>query len=689
MNTKSIEPQVADFYHQQMKKFNLDYKLEQESLNYQIDKALQEYASKTGGSGGNRPDAKLLLTDKYGNYYPVVIEFKGYKDALVKLDAEGIIENKTGKNESNYANIKTYAVNGAVHYANAILHYTNYDKIISIGITGYIDTTDKMHTEIGVYYVSPDNLALGQSVGEYNDLSFLKKENFDDFIQKCKDLHLSDSEKELRKTKRDAEIYKALKDLNNEIYKNNDNSNLGEQARLYLVVASIMASLGIPNTENEKDRVAPLTKDDLTSKSEKGFRDGDIMLGKIKNFLDSRERKIPEGKRELIVNTLRNTLLDEGLNKVVDGETQLKRIFCKIIDDIGIYYKIGLTTDFTGMLFNEMYRWLGFSQDQLNDVVLTPSYVSKLLVKLARVNKDSYVWDFAMGSGGLLIAAMNEMLDDADRNLPIGSDELNKKKLNIKLNQILGVEILPEIYMLAVLNMIMMGDGSSNLLNDDSLKNFNGEYSFRKPGEKFPATAFVLNPPYSADGRGMIFVAKALSMMDKGYAAIIIKSTAGSGQSIEYNKGILKRNTLLASIKMPPDLFLGKSTVQTHIYAFKVGEEHTKNDYVKFIDFTDDGYTRTARKKSSVNLRDTGYAKEKYDELVRLVTSENFNLDDLVYLKDKVYLSKIDVKNGADWNQSKPTDKIPPYEDFQKTVKDYLSWRVGEVIKNGDDGLGK
>ena len=36
---------------------------------------------------------------------------------------------------------------------------------------------------------------------------------------------------------------------------------------------------------------------------------------------------------------------------------------------------------------------LKLRQDKLNDVVLTPSYVAKLLVKLARVDKDSYVWE--------------------------------------------------------------------------------------------------------------------------------------------------------------------------------------------------------------------------------------------------------------------------------------------------------
>ena len=72
-----------------MKSYRLDYKLEQESLNTEIDQALNDYASKNGGTGGNRPDAKLLLQDKNLVNYPVLIEYKGYKDKLVRLDAEG------------------------------------------------------------------------------------------------------------------------------------------------------------------------------------------------------------------------------------------------------------------------------------------------------------------------------------------------------------------------------------------------------------------------------------------------------------------------------------------------------------------------------------------------------------------------------------------------------------------------
>ncbi len=666
---QSIEPIISDLANGWLKSYGLDYKLEQESLNTEIDLALNEYFSKSGGKGGNRPDTKLLLQDKNLNFYPILIEYKGYEDRLEKLDSNGKIDNRTAKNEPNLKNIKNYAVNGAVHYANALLHYTSYTDIISIGMTGYKDEDGKVEYSIGVYYVSKSNLGIGQKVDDYTDFSFLKKENFDEFIEKVKNLQLSQEEVNQLKEKREREIDASLVRLNNDIYQNE--KGLGENDRVYLVAASIIATIGVPG------KVAALEKSDLKSSAEAGNTDGDIIVRKIRAFLN--EKKLPNEKKELIIRTLQNTLTTDNINKVENGESQLKRVFTKIVDDLGIYYKIGLTTDFTGKLFNEMYSWLGFTQDKLNDVVLTPSYVANFLVKLARVNKDSYVWDFAAGSAGLLVAAMNEMLIDAKRAIK-SPERLAIKTAEIRSKQLLGLEILSSVYMLAILNMILMGDGSSNILNKDSLKDFEGNYAFGKADKKFPATAFVLNPPYSAGGNGMIFVEKALSMMDKGYAAIIIQNSAGSGKAASYNRKILKHSTLLASIKMPIDLFVGKSNVQTYIYVFRVGEAHRKDDVVKFIDFSNDGYTRTNRRKASCNLRDTDHAKERYQEVVDLV---NFGKSKLNFLTEKEYYEgTIQPDNGADWNQTAPIDTKPTLDDLKKTVTDYLTWEVSNLLKH-------
>ena len=677
--TQSIEPNIADLANGWLKSYKLDYKLEQNPLNAEIDKALADYFSKAGGFGGNYPDAKLLLQDKTLSFYPILIEYKGYKDKLVKLNSDGQVENRTSKNEPHFKNINSFAVNGAVHYANALLHHTSYTDIIAVGMTGHKDERGAVQHDIGVYYVSKSNFGIGQKVGEFSDLSFLKAENFDAFIEQVKTLSLTQEEIDKLKEQREKEINSSLVKLNNDIYQNE--KGIQESDRVYLVAASIMATIGIPG------KVPPLEKSDLKSQTFAGGRDGDIILGRIKAFLN--EKALPEEKKEYIVRTLQNTLTTANINKVENGETQLKRVFSKIVDDLGIYYKIGLTTDFTGKLFNEMYSWLGFSQDKLNDVVLTPSYVANLLVKLARVHKDSYVWDFATGSAGLLVAAMNEMLTDA-KNTITSPDELTQKEIKIKTEQLLGLELLPDVYMLAILNMILMGDGSSNIINKDSIKDFDGSYGFGKTDSKFPADAFILNPPYSAQGNGMNFVEKALGMMNKGYAAIIIQNSAGSGKARTFTTKLLEKHTLLASIKMPADIFIGKSSVQTNVYVFKVNEKHHKDDMVKFIDFSEDGYTRSNRKKASNNLKDTNQAKERYEELVDLVRFGKGKLK--IFTERQYHESTIDPQNGADWNQSAPIDTNPTLQDFKRTVSDYLAWDISNMLKrqgHKEKSLGK
>lgn len=325
--TQSIEPNIADLANGWLRKHKLPYKLEQESVNAEIDKALSDYFTKNGGTGANRPDAKILLKNKNLEFFPILIEYKGYKDKLVKLDADGQVENRTSKNEPNYKNINSYAVNGAVHYANALLHHTSYTEIIAIGMTGHKDETGKIHHTIGVYYVSKSNLGAGQKVGEYTDFSFLDPTNFESFIDKVKTLQLTPEELDKLKEQREKEIDQTLAKLNQHIFDNE--KGISEKDRVYLVAASIMATIGVPN------KVSFLDKSELKSSTEKGNTDGDIILRKIKAFLD--EKKIPLEKKDFVIRALDNTLTTANINKVENGESQLKRVFTKIVDDLGIY----------------------------------------------------------------------------------------------------------------------------------------------------------------------------------------------------------------------------------------------------------------------------------------------------------------------------------------------------------------
>ena len=111
-----------------------------------------------------------------------------------------------------------------------------------------------------------------------------------------------------------------------------------------------------------------------------------------------------------------------------------------------------------------------------------------------------------------------------------------------------------------------------------------------------------------------------------------------------------------------------------------------------FIDFSNDGYTRTNRRKAkaSNNLRDTEQAKERYKELVDLVRFGKSKLN--IFTEKEYYENTIDPESGEDWNQTVPIDIKPNLSDFKKTISDYLSWEVYNILKNQnykEDCLGK
>ena len=664
---KSIEEKVEDIVKESLRSGKLKFFTKIESVNSEIDAALEKAPSKSGGSGKNYPDIRLLLDD-----LPVMIEVKGKRGSFEKLNVNGEIDNTSKDGTPNYNNIQKYAVNGAVHYANAIIDHTNtYKKAIAVGINGYEDN-GQIELEIGAYYISLDNLKRPKRISDYSDLSFLYKKNRRELLKKLSQINLTEGEME--KVAQDLEnaFEDRLKRLNQKMH---DELNIAVRQRVGLLVGMIMAGLGV---DDEGAKVSPLEIAELKGQTGNGSTDGDIIINKINSFLSN--RNLPEEKEEMILRDLKNIFISANLWKPKNGESVLKKLYIDIKDGIlPVISQKDQHLDYAGKLFNVLTQWVAIPDGQRNDVVLTPRYVTEFMAKLARVNKDSYVWDYAAGSGGFLVSSMKLMIQDAVDS--IKSPDARESKINaIKSRQLLGIEIRADIYLLAVLNMILMGDGSSNILHEDSL-NYDGNYAQGDMrGQPFPANVFLLNPPYSQKSKGFNFVEMAFSKMKNGRGVVLIQENAGSGNGLPYTKKLLEKNSLVASIHMA-DIFCGKAGVQTAVYVFDVGIPHDKNKLVKFIDFSDDGYTRQNRKKSSasVNLRDTGNAKGRYQEVIDIVLG---NKKSTKYFDDCVIEDTISL-NGDDWtySQHKKIDTVPTEADFKKTVKDYLSWKVSTIIR--------
>lgn len=687
----SVEEQVEDFFKKQLSEFGIKYQTKTEPINRSIDDALSNYCSKSGGSGKNYPDIKLLLTSNHARSIPVMIEAKGTKGDLIKyakdsteieLVTEYSSDSKTHKKgDKNYTTIQKYAVNGAVHYANAILYGKASDEVIAIGVNGYTKDDKTLFTELEAYYVSNRKARIPIKIGEYKDLGFLKKENIENLFKKLDDLTLSEEELEKRKSNIENDLESKIKSIHQSLYDDSMfKSALRTNEKLYLFCGLIMAGLPIDGIR------------DFDIDNHQEDNDGQAVIQRIQKYLEKKNLGANK-KNEMIIGLLKPVFDSKTLNSTDHegslGESLIKRLYIQIQNEILPYLTAELHLDFTGKIMNSLNDWVHLENDKANDVVLTPRYVTSFMAKLAHTDMDSYVWDCAMGSAGFLVAAMELMIRDAESKIVDDPVSLEAKKRRIKKEQILGIEILGNVYILACLNMFLMGDGSSNIIIDNT---FECDRVKDKDKFTFPATVFLLNPPYSEKGKGFNFVEFALDRMTKGYGCILIQENAGSGNGLPFTKNILKNNTLVASIHMPADLFMGKASVQAGIYLFKVNQPHDPDSLVTFIDMSEDGYSRQNRKKSSqdVNLRDTDNAKARYEEVVDIIlnkkpkTSYYTEANGLV-IKDTISLE------GNDWTfaQHKKIDIRPTIDDFKKTVKDFLSWKVSQIIQQEDVCLGK
>lgn len=175
LKVPSAEEKVEEHFKKLLDKFGIRHYGKTEKINSAIAIALRNTDSKSGGTSNNFPDIQLILENSNARRIPVMIEAKGSKNKLEKLDKSGQIvgvtewasDGKIGKDgipthlkgDANYSTIQSYAVNGAVHYGEAILNEGTYDEVIVIGING--TTLDANGTvldaECKAYYISEKN----------------------------------------------------------------------------------------------------------------------------------------------------------------------------------------------------------------------------------------------------------------------------------------------------------------------------------------------------------------------------------------------------------------------------------------------------------------------------------------------------------------------------------------------------
>ncbi len=633
---------------------------EKQAMTQYLKEALKGSAKTKTKENFGVPDFSLECYD-----IPVIIENKfGSKKLVAKDKDEMKFDDKS---------ISGYAVNGALHYARSIIASDKYHEAVAIGIAG--DSEENL--QICVYFVWGSSELTFKFMDNYKTLNFLEnKKSFKNFY---KDAKLTDEDKHrfLITSREILKIY--AKKLNKLMH----NHNITAPQRV-LYVSGMLLSM-----QDIKDNYG-LTPDDLKGSQLDNERDGVLITNRISSFL--KNRKIPLEKLNLMLASFneisKNSQRDEiDETKPNDREvahllkeksSTTKQIFTFLYRNI--FQKIDGSggesfghIDVMGEMYSEFLKYALGDGKELG-IVLTPPYITKMMAEILDIDKDNRVMDLATGSAGFLISAMQIMIENANENYAKGSSKAIKKIDEIKRNQLLGVELNAEMYTLAATNMILRGDGSARIEHGSAFNRPDKLYS------NFKADRILLNPPFTFEENGMPFIAYGLDRMAKGgLGAIIIQDSAGSGKAVKSNQKILKSHTLLASIKMPVDLFVPVAGVQTSIYIFKAHEPHDFERSVKFIDFRNDGYKRTSR-----SLQELDEPTQRYADIVKIykagraakVSSQLWNLDE-IYVEDFI------TGSGMDWNfdQHKKIDAMPTLADFKKTVSDYLTWEVAQILK--------
>lgn len=599
----------------------------QGSTILEIDKALKT-ASKSGSGKVGFPEYVGVVKD-----FLLVIENKADISRHVKVDENGVVS-------LDPVDVKNYAINGAVFYGKHLAKNTSYKKVLVFGISG-----DSKKHRISPVYI--DETEYYRELPDVESFISFSAENIDEYYVREVLKEETDTEKELAEILRDAAaLHEYLRNYGN--LKDIDKP---------LIVSGIL--LALREAESKNFSIDDLTGDVVVT-------DGQKIFNAIQANL-TRSRVAPEVKKDKILSQFSLFKNSVRLNEVhaTLAKTPLRH-FTEFLNS-KIYRSIKYTKsseDYLGRFYGEFMSYSG-GDGQTLGIVLTPKHITDLFCDLVAIKHDDVVLDPCTGTAGFLVAAMHHMLSQTD-------NENEKKK--IRQERLHGIEDQEYMFTIATTNMILRGDGKSNLINGDFLKENPSKLQLKQ------ATVGMMNPPYSQGSKAnpslyeISFTEHLLdSMSSGGRVIVIIPQSSVTGKTNEekaIKANILKKHTLEGVITLNKDTFYGVGTMPC-IAIFTAGEPHTDDKECKFIDFRNDGY----KVSPHIGLIETEQAKDKKQHLLDVW----FDRVDV----DSKFCVKTTVEADDEWLHSFYyfNDEIPTEAEFEKAIGDYLSFEFSMIMQ--------
>lgn len=588
----------------------------------EVQKALQT-ASKRGTGKSGFPE----FVGSSGDFL-IVIEDKASFDKQVKY------VNETEKDTllMDKQSVTDYAENGALHYALHIIKHTSFKKIFAFGCSG----TDSSRINIRPIFVSPAGYQLLPKVKDFSKFS---PSEIGRYYREIVCGQEPIERVELRT------ILDRAKKLHHDLWAY---GQLGDTEKP-LVVSAIL--LALQEEEFGNFSTESLIGDTVNT-------DGMKIFEALSKHMD-RVQVSPETKKSRVIDQFRLIINRPHLSSFNDslGKSPLRYFAEYLHSQILTAICNNSPEDVLGRFYGEFIRYSG-GDGQTLGVVLTPKHITSLFADLAELKPDDVVFDPCCGTGGFLIAAMHTMLSLANES----------QKEAIRKNNLYGIELRDDMFSIATTNMILRGDGKSNLICADFL---------RQDTEKLREHNFsvgLMNPPYSQGKKKttahlteLKFICKLLDSLGDGARCVVIvpqSTMVGKTKEDKADKEyILAHHTLEGVITLNPDTFYGVGTNPV-IAVFTAHLPHSSDKLAKFVDFKDDGYEVFAH--IGLMPKDNADAKRK-------------NLLDCWFQGKPApnsFIVRSTVEAEDEWLHSFYyfNDEIPTEADFEKAMADYLTF---------------
>ena len=502
-------------------------------LGYDKDESIRIEREQTADA---QIDKLLQTASKKGNGkgFPdfVITSPQSAKDLVCVVECKADVTKHQSETLTNYAN---YAVDGAKLYAT---YLSKEMDVLYIGVSGQNEQELRVNHYLQLKNEKP------QEVFNPNKLY-----PFNDYIEQYKKARFRVDYDNL---------IKYTRTLNEEMHKKKIPEN--NRAILFSGILIALEDDTFHDSFNSYTNAARLSEFLVNSVTQK-LNAANIAAGRVHemqqayNFIKSH-----------------TALIDEGY---------LIELVASIHKEVRPFIKSNQYFDIISHCYVEFLKYA--NNDSGLGIVLTPAHITQLFCELADVTKESVVLDNCCGTSSFLIAAMQKMIAQAK------GDKTAIE--NIKKEHLVGIEYQDHIFTLAVSNMIIHGDGKTNIIKGDCFKKIN-EVS------KFKPTVGLLNPPYN-DVTGideLVFIENNLSAIENnGVVVAIVPMRCAlyqDGQGAIIKQKLLEKHTLEAVMSMPTELFYPVGVV-TCVMVFRSHVPHaTSNRKTWFGYWKNDGFIK-------------------------------------------------------------------------------------------------